>query len=128
MRVLRNGVLTVPGGVRYATGSGDALEYRRSPRFSLRLPVLTRWTDVTGKECQGAGFSRDICLSGIFIVSSEPPPKGTPIFVTVVLPNPRAAAQELHLRSKGFVVRVEQGEATGFAVNCDFSGIEQIFE
>ncbi len=128
MRALGNGVLPVPGRVRNAGSSGETVEYRRFPRFSLRLPVLTRWTDIEGKERHGAGFSRDICLCGVFIVSSEPPPKGTPILVTVVLPNPRADAQELHLRSTGAVVRVERGEATGYAVSCLFSGIEQIFE
>ena len=128
MRALRNGVLTVPGGLRNATGSGETVEYRRSPRFGLRLPVLARWTDIAGKERQGAGFSRDISLCGVFIVSAEPPPKGTPIFVTVVLPNPRTAEQELQLRSMGSVVRVEEGEATGYAVSCDFGGMVQILE
>ena len=104
------------------------MEYRRSPRFRLRLPVLSRWTDIEGKERHGAGFSRDICLLGVFVVSSEPPPQGTPIFVTVVLPNPRAASQDLHLRSMGLVVRVEQGEANGYAISCEFSGIERILK
>jgi PilZ domain len=100
------------------------VDRRRSSRFCLRLPVLTQWTDSTGQVRYGGGFSRDISLRGLFVVSSDPPAKATMIVVTVVLPNVRKASQELHLSSAGTIVRVEQNDdITGYAVDCHFSDI-----
>lgn len=105
------------------------MDRRRSSRFQLRLPVLTKWADGKGQSHYGGGFSRDISLRGVFVMSSEPPPEATMISVTVVLPNVREGSQELQLQSVGSVVRVEQsGAITGYAIDCHFSGIEDLVE
>ena len=100
---------------------------RRSSRFRIRLPVLTQWTDDQGQVRYGGGFTRDICLHGLFVISSEPPSEATIVSVTVVLPNVRAGSQEVHLHSAGAIVRVERSDGTtGYAVDCHFRDIEDL--
>jgi hypothetical protein len=69
------------------------VERRRSPRFRLQLPVLTQWTGREGSVRYGGRFSRDVCLRGIFVVSSNLPPPAA--VIAVVLPNVHAVSQEL---------------------------------
>ena len=114
-------------GWRNPAESGGNVDRRRSSRFRLRLPVLTQWTDAQNRVRYGGGFSRDICLRGLFVVSSDPPPVATMITVTVVLPNVRAGSQEIQLHSVGSIVRIEhEADAKGYAVNCHFSDIEEL--
>ena len=107
--------------------SGGHVERRRSLRFRLQLPVLTQWTDEEGHAQFGGGFTRDVCLRGVFVISSKLPPHGAMIGVTIVLPNAQAGSQELRLCSDGSVVRVEKaGRTVGYAISCDFTDIEDI--
>ena len=104
------------------------MERRQSSRFHLQLPVLTQWTDEEGHVQFGGGFTRDVCLRGVFVISSKLPPQAAMIAVTLVLPNALSGAQELQLHCSGFVVRVEQKRATaGYAISCDFGDIEDTF-
>jgi len=106
---------------------GGVLERRTSSRFQLRLPVLTQWNDVNGQLRYGGGFSRDICVRGVFVLSSDAPPNGKTVTVTVILPNPGQGNRDVQLRCVGSVVRVEHGgRNAGYAVQCDFSGIEKL--
>jgi hypothetical protein len=103
------------------------VERRTSSRFRLQLPVLTQWTDGEGRVQFGGGFSREVGLRGVFVVSTKLPPPAATITVTVVLPNPRRDLQELRMHCVGSVVRVEQGGTiAGYAISCDFEGIEEI--
>ena len=127
MKTLQAGVSRVAAEWRDPAGSGGNVERRRSSRFRVQLPVLTQWTDHEGQVQFGGGFTRDVCLRGVFVISSKLPPQAAVITVTVVLPNARAGSQELHLHSLGSVVRVEQsGTTAGYAISCDFEGIEEI--
>ena len=126
-RVLQGDASSCVAGWRDPAGSGGVVDRRRASRFQLRLPVLTQWTNVEGNVRHGGGFTRDISLLGLFLVSSEAPPQATTINVTVMLPNPRAGSQELRLQSVGSVVRVEQERSiSGYAISCSFSGIEEL--
>ena len=127
MKTLPTDVSRVAAEWRDLAGSRGKVEQRRSSRFRLQLPVLTQWTDREGQGQFGGGFTRDVCLRGVFVISSKLPPQAAVITVTVVLPNARAGSQELHLHSLGSVVRVEQSTTTaGYAISCDFEGIEEI--
>jgi hypothetical protein len=103
------------------------VERRKSSRFPLQLPILTQWTDHDGPVRYGGGISRDFCLQGVFVVSSNLPPSAAVITVTVVLPNSRSGSQESRVHSVGSVVRIEEGRHTsGYAIKGDFEGIEEI--
>jgi hypothetical protein len=129
VKTLQADVLRVAAECRDLAGSGGNVERRRSSRFRVQLPVLTQWTDHEGQVQFGGGFTRDVCLRGVLVISSKLPPQGAVITVTVVLPNARAGSQELHLHSPGSVVRVEQSSTTaGYAISCDFKGIEEIVQ
>jgi hypothetical protein len=96
------------------------LENRRCSRYHLRLPVLFSWTDKSRQ--QGAGFTRDIGVDGVFIFAEECPPTGTTIDVELVLPLPKDSSRELRLRCIGKVIRVDANypQGHGFAVTADF--------
>jgi len=127
VKTLQTDVSRVAGEWRDPAGSRGNVERRRSSRFRVQLPVLTQWTDHEGQVQFGGGFTRDVCLRGVFVISSKLPPQAAAITVTVVLPNARAGSQELHLHSLGSVVRVEQSMTTAsYAISCDFEGIEEI--
>lgn len=103
------------------------MDRRKSLRFRLQLPVVARWIDGEGKVRYDAGFSRDICALGVFIISSERPPIGAMVSINVQLPYMRADFKESQLQSVGSVVRVEAaGDISGYAVLCDFRGLEDI--
>ena len=105
------------------------MDRRRSSRYQLRLPVLTEWKDEADQVRYSGGFSRDIALHGLFVISSELPPSNTFISVSVALPNVRAGSQELKLRTTGSVARIEQGGLVdGYAIDCDFTGIEHFIK
>ena len=73
----------------------------------------------------GGGFSANICVRGVFVVGSQSPPEETPITVTVLFPYLASISRELHLQSVGTVVRVQKSDrAAGYAIECDFSGID----
>ena len=127
MKTPQSDVSRVAAEWRDPAGSGGNVERRRSSRFRVQLPVLTQWTDHKGQVQYGGGFTRDVGLRGVFVISSKLPPQAAVISVTVVLPNARSGSQELHLHSLGSVVRVEQSRTTaGYAISCDFEGIEEI--
>jgi len=91
-------------------------------RFQMGVPVLAQWQDDEGNAHEAAGFSRDISARGVFVVSSAPPPEATKVTIEVLIPNLREGSEEVHLRSEGLVVRVEEkGRAAGCAIYCDFT-------
>jgi hypothetical protein len=86
----------------------------------LRLPVIFRWRGQN--ECFGGGFTKNVSVGGIFIVSNRCPPKGNEITVEVVLPDFPQRTKELRLECGGHVNRLlEVGDAcSGFAVAGSF--------
>jgi len=116
-----------PASVQPPDSTVRNVERRRASRFQLRLPVVTHWTNDVGQMRYGGGFTKDICLRGVFVVCSEPPPKGTIIAVAVAVPSVRSGSQELQMQTVGTVVRVEQGGSTiGYAIDCEFGDIENL--
>jgi len=96
-------------------------ERRKNARFHLRLPV-TFWYASSGETAAG-GFTRDISLGGIFVLSDECPEPGHPITVQVTFPPLQPRNGQLHLMCAGHVSRVWTGaqQRRGFAVSGWFS-------
>ena len=98
---------------------------RRSVRFELQMPVVCRWKDHQDRQCETGGFSRDIGVAGLFVLSSVLPPEGVAVTLKVLLPAlGRATSSGLQLQSEGKVVRIEA--ATGFAVCCEFEKVDGV--
>jgi hypothetical protein len=97
-------------------------ERRSFKRYSLSAPVLYRWIGDDGRERYGAGFTRDVSTSGIYITcENDVPTVGTPVAIEVSLPSLTTQERGLCLKAKASVVRRGgPSENKGFAVLTDF--------
>ena len=89
-------------------------ERRRSPRYSLQVPVLFRWGEsVTDAN---AGFTRDISLNAFFVISSAVPPLKTLVRCQILMPtSANTAGSPINVR--GQVARLSSDrEQNGFVV------------
>lgn len=94
--------------------------HRRSAvRYRLRLPVIFHWND--GKDHTEGGFTADIALDGVFILSAKLPPVGSDVRIEVLLPSPDNSRGELHIECVGKVIRViDEFGCKGFGVRGMF--------
>ena len=96
-------------------GVSEPIERRTSRRFSLVLPVLFRWTDTT--EHYDVGHCANAGLGGMFVLSANCPPLGTPLEIEMNIPAFDLVPRQCQLRYTGKVMRVEGcGQLRGFAV------------
>jgi PilZ domain-containing protein len=95
-------------------------ERRARRRFQLVFPVVFHWHDVTRHSVMG--YSRNVGLGGIFIVTTIAPPVETEIEIDVVVPAFELGPNEILIKQQGRVVRAEEcGDLIGFAVAGEFS-------
>ena len=104
-------------------------ERRKARRFALEIPAVFRWGGDDGQAtCQGAGFCRDISVSGVFVIAfSVAPPVARKLDLMVLLPpfNPRAPA--IRLCAIGTVVRVERMEdRVGLGIAGTFGDLDDL--
>ena len=98
------------------------MERRKVVRFLLRCPAVFEWIDEEGQAQVGAGFTRDLSATGVFLLSAASPPEGTRMRIEVLLPVERPAEEGLKLSSDATVIRVEHAhESTGFAASSQFA-------
>ena len=96
-------------------GAPQPIERRTSRRFSLVLPVLFRWTDTT--EHYDVGHCTNAGLGGMFVLSANCPPLGTPLEIEMNIPAFDLVPRQCQLRYTGKVMRVEGCcQLRGFAV------------
>jgi hypothetical protein len=100
--------------------AGPEADRRKTARYELRLPVIFRWPGQG--ENFGGGFTRNISLGGIFVVSNRCPPSGNEVAVEVMLPYFPQRTTELRLECTGRVNRllVAGNVCNGFAVAGSF--------
>lgn len=88
---------------------------RATVRYKLCLPVIFHWSD--GGEQTGGGFTKNVALDGVFVVSSKCPPVGCDVRIVVLLPPPDGRGGELRIECVGKVTRVVSGTGgNGFGV------------
>ena len=99
---------------------GSSLDRRQAIRYPLPMPVTFLWNDIQGKPRQDQGLTRDIGLSGEFVLAGNCPAEGAPISLDILLPRAATAMRALRIQVEGTVVRVDHAESsartTGFAV------------
>ena len=102
--------------------SARSVEQRRAVRFGVQAQVTYSWTDSTGGNQLGVGRTRNISISGVFVVCSSPPEQGTIVNLEINLPPlARGALQNLKLETKGKVTRVTGiDHESGFAATSQF--------
>jgi hypothetical protein len=102
------------------SGSVDSADRRKNNRYVLGALVAFQWRDSQGDRRQGAGFMRDVSISGLFVMTPTLPPVGTTIRLEMCLESsPTNSAITIH--AKGQVCRVvpndESGAQRGFAAS-----------
>src|SRR5579864_262536 len=90
-------------------------ERRKSPRYSLQIPVLFRWGEsVTNKE---AGFTRDISLKAFFLTSSAVPPLNTHVRCQMLMPTSvNRTGSAINVRGRVVRLFMHRIEERGFIV------------
>ncbi len=100
--------------------SRPTMELRGAVRYRLGAPAVFFWEGAHGNRLQGEGVTRDISLSGAFLVSATSPPAKATIQIEIILPPLHNGAPRVRIQAEAQVVRVEpsspnRGEC-GFAV------------
>ena len=97
------------------------MERRRHTRYPLQIRAVFAWNGQREKRYQESGFTRDISIDGLFVLSSMSLPMGTDISLEVSFPAVEAGTPGLRLTFDGVVIRnVESSEDQGFAVTGVF--------
>ncbi|HVO59400.1 MAG TPA: PilZ domain-containing protein [Terriglobales bacterium] len=102
--------------VEARTRTGHAVENRRFRRYRLNASVKFCWDPVNGGGGEGEGLTRDMSVSGAYIVTNSRIPLGTLLSMIVTLPAIQPAARSPQLSIKARIVRAD---ACGFAVTGD---------
>ncbi len=98
-------------GLRIGAGSFSCktdLELRHSKRYQLAAPVNFWWLSPDGSIRASQGMTRDISSSGVLVVTSDCPPSGTRIQMTVLLPRRDGSGHGMELHGEGTVIRLEE--------------------
>ena len=102
------------------------MERRRARRFALGVPVVFQWEDEVQPSVGGGGFTRDISVNGLFVLTACPaPPLASNLDLTVLLPSLNAKGPGMLLRASGSVVRVQptrEGVGIGIASALGYFG------
>jgi hypothetical protein len=102
---------------RRSPGS-EPMDRRQHDRYELQANARFSWKDTGGARWRGRGLTRDISEAGVFVVTRDAPPSGTPVRLEVQACS--AAGSGVLVRTKGQVVRVEVNEqpasGLGFAI------------
>src|ERR1700750_2044144 len=98
------------------------LDRRQARRYQGTAPATYRWTSSNSQSCESHGFTRDIGISGVYLLSTMHPPCGSRIDLQVSLSNLDNTGPGVLLRGAGTVLRIEQtdGNETGFAAVMQF--------
>jgi len=94
-------------------------QHRRAIRYKLKLPVLFHWND--GAEHVAGGFTSDVALDGVLILSSTCPPIGCEVRIEILIPAPDSSGEEIRIECVGRVTRVvDKHRCTAFGVHGMF--------
>jgi hypothetical protein len=92
------------------------VDLRQNKRYRLSAPVSFFWQSREGSVGAGEGHTRDISITGVFILTAGLVPEGSLIRLDVSLPPLHGKGQRVHLHTEGRVLRTEDD---GFAAIAD---------
>jgi PilZ domain-containing protein len=81
-------------------------ERRKSIRYRLNAPVIFRWKGPDKERFQGEGVTRDMSITGAFIVTATCPPPNAVVKMEVLLPLSDGASKA-QMRADMTVLRVD---------------------
>jgi len=105
-----------------ACRSQTTVERRKTIRFNLPATVIYRWEDLSGQQQVSIGDTRDISISGAFVVCFRLPTVGTIVSLEVHLPAvEQNVVRQMTLQAEARVIRTSDTTADrGFAVTSHF--------
>jgi hypothetical protein len=83
-----------------------AVERRKGIRYRMNASVLFRWSGPEDEHCQGQGTTRDMSVSGAYIVTATCPPPNAVVRMEVFLPLSDGGSKAL-MQADMMVLRVE---------------------
>jgi PilZ domain-containing protein len=92
------------------------MEQRQNRRYRLKASITFSWEHMDGSKVRGQGYTRDISPAGVFVLTSDRLPSGTPMKLEVILPSLNEKRSGASLRTQGRVVRSEE---SGFPAAAD---------
>jgi hypothetical protein len=96
------------------------VEARASVRYRFGVPARFWWAGQAGARLQGEGVTRDISVSGAYILTATYPPADVVVQLEIVLTPPDTTGHSVKIATEGQVLRIEhsaEGKARGgFAV------------
>lgn len=81
------------------------VELRKFGRYRLDLPVTYMWRDAQGECDRAAGFTHDVSVGGMFVVTDQCPPPEAQVWCEVILPRSYDRDSIRRLRAAGPVLR-----------------------
>lgn len=87
----------------------NSVERRRDTRYVMRIPVVFRWRSSRSDSARGEGVTRDMSISGAYIVTSRCPPANSMVEIEVV-PFARRSMPRGVVKAKMKVLRIEPGD------------------
>jgi hypothetical protein len=94
---------------------------RQAKRYQVTAPATYRWISSNSQPHESHGLTRDIGISGVYVLSAIHPPCGWPIELEIRLSNLDNTGPGMRLRGTGTVLRIEQtDENKGFAAAMEF--------
>jgi hypothetical protein len=101
------------------------VERRKTARYRMGVPVIFDWRTSQSGRSQGTGFTRDVSLDGVYIVTDAAmcPPPNAEIEVEIILSVSKAANPRIKATMKA--LRIErQDRVYG---HCGFSAAGEKF-
>jgi hypothetical protein len=113
--------------MKTTTTNSRSVELRKANRYQLSVPVFFFWVHKSEPEEYGAGVTRDINTSGVYVITKALPPVGARVLMDILLPKLTQAGNGMHITGEGVVIRVEPGTGkdsgatdAGFAASLQF--------
>jgi len=102
--------------------SGQLERRKLGRRFTITAAARFKWTSPDGKQHEGKGTTRDVCLNGVFIQAYLMPLPGSPIEVSLVMPPMVKGGAFARLVGRGTVLRLDAPDLQrkGFAAELEF--------
>lgn len=108
------------------------MERRTNTRYRLSARAVFSWEGSEHKRFQGEGITRDLSLSGAFILTLTCPPVHSVVQVEFFLPPFHGTVATARIKADARVLRVEQAttgeQQSGFAVNSPGFGFPSVRE
>jgi PilZ domain len=115
----------VPDGPRKCEGRGikkaseNSIERRKTTRYRMRAQVIFRWGVSHKDRFLGEGTTRDVSLTGAYVLTATCPPVNEMVQMEIIFP-PLFTTSSTRMRAKMKVLRVENDAASerpgGFSI------------